>query len=1116
MRRHRFGFLVSLLVFFPGQYCVGQRAAASPDLEPGIVVERLAEDCKPEESWPREGDTLLSWARGDEKGNLETPFDLSFIAIRERPRGPVTIHGLRGTKQRSWVMSVDFWCFTARPAFPQHLMRIHRRASQLVQLGRLDLARKQWRNVADGSPGRPWLYTWFLCEGARLLESTKRWTEAAGLYKETIENVSSLDPRIATEVLRATGFAFRRAGNVAKAREYYERRLAKSGEIGDDLLVASSLVCLGSLIQDDNPGKAEDYYLEAAAIYEKFAPASLELARSLIWVGSLASRAGNYNQAKMYYQRALAVERNTGSAAPDFRFSLIYLAALSVMEGDLERAEDYYREALSFARKLSRPSRTAVFALTGLGFVAWSRSQLPKAELYLRQALTVQAALSSGGLDAASTLTDAGGALWAGGHLAEAEKLERKAIRIFERLAPKSNQLAASLGYLGSILVARRRLREAGTCYRRSLAINEKLSPQGLETAFSLTDLGDLFTKQGNLSKAEEHYRNSLAIVERTSPGTLLEYDDLASLADISRLRRHLGEAARLYGKALDALERHTDQLGGGTEVRLGFRGTHQYRYRQYADALLQQRESEHAFQVLERSRARSLVEMLSTAHIDVHQGVDSGLLQQEQTVQQNLTGKSNQRLRLVSGEHTEDQLKALDKEIAELLSEREEVRGQIQSASPAYAALTRPKPLTAKEVQQQLLDQDTALLEYSLGDERSYLFALTPTTLNTYELPSRKKIEHAARRVYALLTARNHAVRGETRQQRRARLRFTTQSYQRAILELSRMILQPVAAELPNKRLLIVTDGTLAYIPFAGLRLPGSSVPLVANHEIVYLPSASALAVLRQQEQGRKQPPRAVAVLADPVFSEDDPRVMRSLPVREVLATNSSPRAVAPPDYDSFEADLPAHLLQRSIGDVKPAGRLRLNRLPYTRQEAQAIASSVPTGQGLQALDFQASRSTATSPDLAQYRIVHFATHGLLDSRHPELSGLVLSLVDEHGQAQNGFLELQDIYNLNLSADLVVLSACETALGKEVDGEGLVGLTRGFMYAGASRVMASLWRVDDEATAQLMKKFYEGMLQEGKTPAAALEEAQRWMQGQRKWSEPYYWAGFVLQGEWK
>jgi CHAT domain-containing protein len=169
-----------------------------------------------------------------------------------------------------------------------------------------------------------------------------------------------------------------------------------------------------------------------------------------------------------------------------------------------------------------------------------------------------------------------------------------------------------------------------------------------------------------------------------------------------------------------------------------------------------------------------------------------------------------------------------------------------------------------------------------------------------------------------------------------------------------------------------------------------------------------------------------------------------------------------------------------------------------------------------LEAVDFEASKATATGGSLNQYRIVHFATHGLINSRHPELSGIVLSLVDEQGMPQDGFLRLHDVYNLKLSADLVVLSACRTALGKDVKGEGLIGLTRGFMYAGAPRVVASLWDVKDEATAELMKRFYEGMLRRRMTPAAALRTAQLSMAKEKRWEAPYYWAGFVLQGEWR
>jgi CHAT domain-containing protein len=198
----------------------------------------------------------------------------------------------------------------------------------------------------------------------------------------------------------------------------------------------------------------------------------------------------------------------------------------------------------------------------------------------------------------------------------------------------------------------------------------------------------------------------------------------------------------------------------------------------------------------------------------------------------------------------------------------------------------------------------------------------------------------------------------------------------------------------------------------------------------------------------------------------------------------------------------------------IAPGGGIP--RLPFTRREAESIFSLVPAGEGLKAVDFSASRAGVLDGSLAQYRVVHFATHGLLNSKHPELSGVVLSLVDESGRPSDGFLRLSDIYGLNLPADLVVLSACQTALGKEIRGEGMVGLTRGFMYAGASRVAASLWRVDDAGTAELMSRFYRGMLKEKLSPAEALRAAKASMLAQPRWRSPYYWAAFELQGDWR
>ena len=328
-------------------------------------------------------------------------------------------------------------------------------------------------------------------------------------------------------------------------------------------------------------------------------------------------------------------------------------------------------------------------------------------------------------------------------------------------------------------------------------------------------------------------------------------------------------------------------------------------------------------------------------------------------------------------------------------------------------------------------------------------------------------------------------------------------------------MLLGPVAPLLRKKRLLIVADGILHYIPIAALPDPNtipesgalSPRPMVVDHEIIYLPSASVIAVLRQQEKSRKPAGKVVAILADPVFDAKDSRLSKRAGTDNKSATLSG-----------LKKQQSADLLTRSATDLGLSrdGLLNLPRLPYSRHEADAIRAVTPVDGIKEALDFDATRAVAMSPELRNYRIVHFATHGLLNSEHPELSGLVFSLVDQNGNPQDGFLQLEDIYNLDLPADLVVLSACETGLGKEINGEGLIGLTRGFMYAGATRVVASLWNVSDVATAQLMAEFYRAMEKDHMAPAAALRAAQIHMWKQKRWASPYYWAAFQIQGEWK
>ncbi|MEK7831334.1 MAG: CHAT domain-containing protein, partial [Acidobacteriota bacterium] len=432
------------------------------------------------------------------------------------------------------------------------------------------------------------------------------------------------------------------------------------------------------------------------------------------------------------------------------------------------------------------------------------------------------------------------------------------------------------------------------------------------------------------------------------------------------------------------------------------------------------------------------------------------------------------------------------------------------------YAALTQPQSLTLREIQKQVLNPWSLLLEYSLGEERSYLWVVSQNSISSFTLPKRSVIEAAAKRFYDATTARNQFVQRESNQQKLDRVAEADTESLKAAAALSRLILSPAAPLLGNKRLIVVADGALQYVPFAAL--PVGSRQLVSRHEIVSLPSATTLTVLRSESAQKAKAAKTVAVIADPVFESKDDRVKV---VTIKAADGKAPEKPETKDdkqVTTVESEPSRILLYKTAKDSGATdGEFRIPRLPNTRREAETILSLAAGNSGKSVFDFAANRAAATGEDLSQYRILHFATHGFLNSLNPELSGLVMSLVDEQGKPQNGYLLAPEIYNLKLPAtELVVLSACQTGLGKEVRGEGIVGLTRGFMYAGSPRVVVSLWSVNDRSTADLMKYFYEALLAKSQRPAAALRAAQLEMLKQKQWQAPYFWAAFGLQGEWR
>ena len=516
------------------------------------------------------------------------------------------------------------------------------------------------------------------------------------------------------------------------------------------------------------------------------------------------------------------------------------------------------------------------------------------------------------------------------------------------------------------------------------------------------------------------------------------------------------------------------------------------------------------ALAIFERSRARSLSDLLANARVDIRADVGPEIVARQRDLQRQIA-LADAGIRAAGTDAAgKTRVAALEAEIDGLTRQLAVLDSQARAASPRYQAATRQALGSLAEVQA-LLDDDTVLLAYACGPRKGWAFAVTRSAVRAFPLPAIAAIDAAARRVVdamrtpATATAPGTAGAGSGLDAARAAL---------SDLVLG-PIAEPLAGEWRTRRLAIVASGPLEYVPFTALSLPGGAQAAAPRwlgeaHEIVLLPSASVLALLREPRPGRAAPTNSLVVVADPVYSSSDPRVASHGQRPATLmarATTRSGDAPATPEGVS-ESDLQLTRSGATRGDFA--------RLVFSRQEARALADLAGPNRAVQVLDFDATVAALRSPVVAGAQRLHVATHGILDATRPERSGLVLSLVDRQGQARDGVLRLNDVFGLSLSAELVVLSGCETGLGRQMRGEGLIGLTRAFMYAGAPRVVSSLWKVDDQATAQLMTRFYRHMLQGGEKPAAALRAAQLELSRDPRWSSPYFWAGFVMQGDWR
>jgi len=892
-------------------------------------------------------------------------------------------------------------------------------------------------------------------EAGRIYFTLSQYARARQSYSRALQLGQARETRC--KALSGVARAYATTGPVAVAERSSLEALESCKDLPGELR-AEALEARGEALESaDQHAKSVESFQQAQSLFAAAGDTSGE-ALSLLKL-SLALFADG-KQAQAMEAARTALER-WSSLEDQYGLARVRstLGIFAVIRGEFETAQCNYQIAEPILHQIgNRDAEASV--LNGLGYVSRETGDWDQSLRYYHRAKLAFAAVHDL-LGEYEALAGMGKAL--------ASKKEFEQLRTVyateERLAQRAGDLAlvaSSLADMGAASELAGRPSEAESYYRRALESYRAVNHLYGESE-TLIRLGRLLAAQGQSSAAIASLQQANTLTEKTE-----QIEEVAKihyeLARVYKQIDRLDEALSSVQKTIDVIESQRLSISRFESRASYFASVHRY-YALYVELLMlkDRRDpglgyADKAFEASEKSKLRSLLDLLTTsAQVAPCEELLHRQLQPDYWT---------------------------------------EARAARASQAEALAAPT----LTLKEVQRQIEEDDTILLEYALGEKRSYAWGIDRNRIISYELPDSLRIRRLVNRLRQTMVPPQLET-AESASHYQERVRKIDRSYELISLQLSRLILGPIEFSRA-KRIVIVPDGALQYIPFAALPLPKPSPgkePIIERYEVDVLPSASVLGGLRKILAGRPTATGGIAVFADPVFEPADPRVETATITKEKVARPRGPLTRGVPGSGS---DDPAYV----------------PRLPASRDEANAIAA-IFGGQGPQsvfvALDFDANRDFIVREGLTRYRLIHFATHGVVDPNHPERSGLILSLVDKKGRKQDGYLRLGDIYKLKLAADLVVLSSCDSALGKDLDSEGIIGLPRGFLYAGARSVIASLWKVNDEATAKLMSGLYI-RIRQGQSSSAALRGAQLEMAHDPRWSKPYYWAGFTLQGDYK
>ena len=1110
----------------------------------GVVVETVAPASALEKAEAREGDVFRSWTRPANppanpepaSGTLLSPFDWRWLEIEQAPRGPVELRGERHGEPLVLQVPIGLWDAQVRPVLPAELEDLYRRGKELVDKEQVEEGVSCWRQVAEraGGGGDWHLRAWIWMHIAMTWDKAGGSAKAAPAYEAALGESRDSLSRIA--VLEARGESLENQERFAEAeasqRSAFELEKATWGE---SLQLARSMHSLGhiSLLRSHRSAAPERNQLLAAAqkqvegalaMQERLAPGGVAAARSLNDLGSIACQQGDLNKAEIYFAKSLSISVLLQPVGPGITATLLNLGKLALMNGELEKSQALTQQASSTMERATSPSPLMASILISLGSLAMMRGDLVGAEDYFRRAMVLQSKLAPESLDVSFTMDSLGVIALLRVDLDSAQEYFERSLQLRLRFAPGTPFVALSLSFLGTVAKERGDFRSAERDLRESLALDEQ-NAQESTIALALTSLGEIAQERGDLAAAEGYFYRllkgkqlkarrqtlySLGEVARqlghlkAAESYLREYlggdgkspwadwelpRAFQALANVLRQTGRLQEAARYADLSIEALEAQVDKLGGSQEAKGKFRGRSDDIYRDALRLQLEMGRPHQAFYLLERSRAQAFLALLAERDLTFAADLPPELDQERRRLAV-LYNRNQLQLTALDPGIDRETIGALQREQVRLRRRRDEIAVEMRRTAPRLADLQSPQALTFEQVRE-ALDPGTVMLSYSTGKEQAHLFIVTRgrelrvETLKVGRQALEKDVDRFRQLIDQTRTGSSLGVEGLSWFSRR----------------LYDLLVEPAEPWIAAaNRIVIVPDGPLHLLPFAALTRKNGR-HLVEWKPLSTVLSGTVFAELRKQRRdtvaGASTSSLQWVAFGDPWFP---PRLAQS-----------RPEAVG-------EARL------RSFSD---RSQLQWKRLPESRREVEEIAALFPADRRRTYLDREASeeRAKAIGRDA---RIVHFATHAYVDDRSPFDSGLVLSIPETLAEGHdNGLLQVWEIFeSVRLDADLVVLSACETGIGEIHGGEGIIGLTRAFQYAGARSVLASLWSVEDEATAELMERFYRH-LRTGKSKDEALRAAQlelirrplRVPDGRGGWTErnaaaPYFWAALQLVGD--